>query len=60
MRFAAARAEGAEAAVVVRAGGQDLRRVAVEVEAVGCVGAVERAHVVCAVGHAASIMSVSY
>lgn len=56
MGFCAAGAERAEAAVVVWTGGRREGGVAVEVEAVGGVGAGEGAVVVCAVGHFAPII----
>ena len=55
MGFTAARAERAEAAVVVWTWGQDIGGVVVEVEAVGGVGAVAGTGVVCAVGHLAPV-----
>ena len=55
MRFAAARSEWTEATIIVRTRGKDVGGVAVVVEAVGGVGAVEGTGVVRAVGHSSSV-----
>lgn len=53
MSFAASGTEGAEATIVVRAWREDVRRVAVQPDAVGGVGAIKGTAVVRAVGHSA-------
>ena len=55
MSFAASGTEGAEATIVVRAWREDVRWVAVQVHAVGGIGAIKGTAVVRAIGHSASI-----